>query len=42
MILCGQMHLDLQKKGISTDTQILAQFNKILTYGDNILHSGFH
>ena len=23
------MHLDLQKKGISTDTRILAQFKKI-------------
>ena len=33
MNLLGQMHLDLQKKGISTDrsTQILAQFKKILT-----------
>ena len=31
MNLGGLMHLDLQKKGISTDSRIKAQFKKILT-----------
>ena len=35
MNLWGQMHLYLQKKGISTDTQILAHFKKTL-HQDNM------
>ena len=31
LLYFGLMHLNLQKKGISTDTRILAQFKQILT-----------